>query len=286
MARTSGGRSGNLPPPRLQVPLAQARAELDERIERGRQLAERRIDSETTYESWSSDITTWDEYNKSWIERFIGRTISAEYGRRGPRIYTASSWQQWARDQLGELSIYIRRLESVRERLELWVDDATESTGGPKPNMEGPIFVVHGHDEAVLHAAVRLAEKTTDREVIVLREQPNSGRTLIEKFEELASSSAFAIVLVTGDDIGEAQDSSLHGRPQRAARQNVVFELGFFFGKLGRKRVAVLLSEGVEKPSDIEGLVYNPIDPAGAWKTSLVREFEAAGIEVDYRQIM
>ena len=152
--------------------------------------------------------------------------------------------------------------------------------------MEGPIFVVHGHDEAVLHAAVRLAEKTTDREVIVLREQPNSGRTLIEKFEELASSSAFAIVLVTGDDIGGPKTAASMGDLSERARQNVVFELGFFFGKLGRKRVAVLLSEGVEKPSDIEGLVYNPIDPAGAWKTSLVREFEAAGIEVDYRQIM
>lgn len=92
MARTSGGQSGNLPPPRLQVPLAQARAELDERIERGRQLAERRIDSETTYESWSSDITTWDEYNKSWNskgssgERSVLNMVDEARGYTPPRV--------------------------------------------------------------------------------------------------------------------------------------------------------------------------------------------------------
>jgi predicted nucleotide-binding protein len=284
MARTSGGQSGNSPPPRLQVSLAQATAALDERLELGGELAKRRVDSETTYKSWSRDITTWDEYNKSWIERFIGPTISAEYARRGPRIYAATTWEQWARDQSDELSLYMRRLESVRARLELWVDDATEMAGRQEPNMKGPIFVVHGHDEAVLHTAVRLVEKTTDRKVIVLREQPNSGRALIEKFEELASSAAFAILLVTGDDIGGPKTAAM-GDLRERARQNVVFELGFFFGKLGRVRVAVLLSEGVEKPSDIEGLVYNAIDTNGAWKTSLVKEFEAAGIGVDYSQI-
>lgn len=62
-------------------------------------------------------------------------------------------------------------------------------------------------------------------------------------------------------------------------RQNVIFELGFFFGKLGRDRVAVLLGPGVGEPSDINGLVYIPVDEAGAWKYQLGRELQSAGID-------
>jgi predicted nucleotide-binding protein len=64
-----------------------------------------------------------------------------------------------------------------------------------------------------------------------------------------------------------------------------VFELGFFFGKLGRRRVAVLLESNVEKPSDIDGLVYVSVDSAGAWKYALARELAAAGISVDQSRI-
>jgi predicted nucleotide-binding protein len=67
-------------------------------------------------------------------------------------------------------------------------------------------------------------------------------------------------------------------RDQPRGRQNVIFELGFFFGKLGRERVCVLLAGGVEEPSDIAGLVYITIDAGGAWKYQLARELTAADI--------
>lgn len=89
-------------------------------------------------------------------------------------------------------------------------------------------------------------------------------------------------MLLTGDDEGGIRSSdnlNLRGR------QNVIFELGFFFGKLGRKRVAVLLESNVEKPSDIDGLVYISLDKAGAWKYSLAKELEAASIPVDRSRI-
>ena len=193
------------------------------------------------------------------------------------RFYVA----QMGRNRRADLQTHMRRLKSVHDRLGIWVDDATDPDVDHEVDLNGPIFVVHGHDEAALNTAVRLLERTTNREVIVLREQANSGRTVIEKFEVHAASSAFAVVLVTGDDVGGprgADTKELRGR----ARQNVVFELGFFFGKLGRSRVAVLLEEGVEKPSDLEGLVYIGIDPGGGWKTALIKELEAAGVVVDY----
>jgi hypothetical protein len=147
---------------------------------------------------------------------------------------------------------------------------------------DGPVFVVHGHAEATLHQTVRVLEKATGREVIVLHEQPNSGRTILEKFEDHAATASYAVVLLTADDVGgiaTADDQSPRGR------QNVVFELGFFFGKLGRQRVAVLLDAGVEKPSDIDGLVYIPLDRGGAWKQAIAKELAAANIEVDYSRI-
>jgi len=150
------------------------------------------------------------------------------------------------------------------------------------PTATGPIFVVHGHARAALHETVRVLERGTRRDVIVLREQPNAGRTILEKFEDHAAGVAFAVVLLTGDDQGGIRSSNAtHLR----GRQNVVFELGFFFGKLGRDRVAVLLEEGVEQPSDIEGLVYITLDQPGAWKQALARELEAAGIPVDRSRI-
>ena len=70
------------------------------------------------------------------------------------------------------------------------------------------------------------------------------------------------------------------------ARQNVVFEMGFFFGALGRERVAVLYEEGVELPSDVDGLVYILLDRSGAWKTAVSREITAAGFQVDLKALI
>jgi predicted nucleotide-binding protein len=142
----------------------------------------------------------------------------------------------------------------------------------------GSIFVVHGHASAIRHETVRVLERGTDRDVIVLHEQANGGRTILEKFEDHASGAAYAVVLLTGDDQGGIRTDD---RTQPRGRQNVIFELGFFFGKLGRRRVAVLLEAGVEKPSDIDGLVYISLDEHGAWKQALAKELEGADISVD-----
>lgn len=152
---------------------------------------------------------------------------------------------------------------------------------------EGSIFVVHGRDHDAMNRAARVLERTTRRDVTVLHEQANSGRTLLEKFEGHASTAAYAVVLLTGDDIGGAREQAGAGVEglQRRARQNVIFELGFFCAALGRGRVAVLLGEGVEKPSDLDGLVYIALDAAGAWRAALCREVQAAGIAVDFARI-
>jgi len=183
-------------------------------------------------------------------------------------------------DVLGELLEFIP--EAERPAISRELDSKPQSKRGIKHTADRPIFVVHGHAHAVLYEAVRVLEHGTGREVIVLHEQANAGRTILEKFEDHAVGASFAVVLLTGDDEGGARAST--GKRLRG-RQNVIFELGFFFGKLGRERVVVLLEESIEKPSDIDGLTYIELDKAGAWKQALARELEAAGILVDRSRI-
>lgn len=139
------------------------------------------------------------------------------------------------------------------------------------------VFVVHGRSDAALHAVARfLGQLRLDP--VVLREQPNRGRAIIEKFLDY-SDVAFAVVILTPDDIGGLRgDPPDRFRPR--ARQNVVLELGFFLGKLGRDRVCALCEADIEVPSDYSGVLFVPLDPHGAWRLELARELRAAGIEV------
>ena len=115
-------------------------------------------------------------------------------------------------------------------------------------------------------------------QAIILHEQPNRGRTIIEKFEDYAKVS-FAVVLLTPDDVGAAVEDAAHLQPR--ARQNVILELGYFAGRLGRDRVCALHKGGVEIPSDFSGVLWVEMDVGGAWQFRLAREIEAAGLEVD-----
>jgi predicted nucleotide-binding protein len=139
------------------------------------------------------------------------------------------------------------------------------------------VFIVHGHDDAALQGLARFIERL-GLTPIVLKEQPNQGRTIIEKYEECAGEVGYAIVLLTPDDIGSAvADSATSAR----ARQNVIFELGYFVGMLGRGRVCLLRKGDVEMPSDLFGIVYTDLDSAEGWKHRLVAELKAAKIDFD-----
>ncbi|RKU09145.1 hypothetical protein C6503_21630 [Candidatus Poribacteria bacterium] len=116
----------------------------------------------------------------------------------------------------------------------------------------------------------------------VLDEQPNKGRTIIEKLEDLADETGFAIALLTPDDVGASKKNRNDLKPR--ARQNVILELGYFLA-LGRQRVCILYKEGVELPSDIQGVVYVPMDDNGEWKQKIVREMESVGLLIDANKI-
>jgi predicted nucleotide-binding protein len=140
-------------------------------------------------------------------------------------------------------------------------------------------FVVHGHDEGAREAVARFLERI-GFEAIILHEQANQGRTIIEKIEAHGDVS-FAVVLLTPDDVGGVKGSD----PQPRARQNVVLELGYFVGRLGRSRVCPLRRGEVELPSDFGGIAYEEFDSGNGWKTALGRELQAAGFDIDWNRI-
>jgi predicted nucleotide-binding protein len=145
-----------------------------------------------------------------------------------------------------------------------------------KTHSQEKIFIVHGHDNETKETVARFLQKI-GLTPIILYEQPNLGRTIIEKFETFADVS-YAVVLLTPDDVGAVAGNERDLK--KRARQNVIMELGYFIGKLGRNRVCALNKEGIEIPSDYHGIVYINIDSKGGWKTKLAQEFVQAGLSI------
>ena len=142
------------------------------------------------------------------------------------------------------------------------------------------VFVIHGHDEA---ARLELEKflKQLDFDPVILGDKPSKGNTIIEKFDEYATVS-YAVALLTPDDVGSSRHES--GTSPRA-RQNVIFELGYFIGRLGRDHVCALTKGMPEIPSDYAGVVYIPME-SREWQIPLVRELKAAGFDIDANKVI
>ena len=141
----------------------------------------------------------------------------------------------------------------------------------PSPTNTEKVFIVHGHDEGALQGLARFIGDI-GLTPIILHEQPNQGQTIIEKIERNADVG-FAVVLLTPDDVFTDKNSNRVLR----ARQNVMLELGYFLGHLGRARVCALKKGGVEIPSDYDGVVWVPLDEHNGWQMRLIKELKAVG---------
>jgi predicted nucleotide-binding protein len=177
----------------------------------------------------------------------------------------------------------ITNLTSLKGQLDLYETLQPEQQVARHPRSEDEsIFVVHGHAGETRETVARFLQSLGTNPVI-LHEQPNSGQTIIEKFERHGSAAGFAVVLLTGDDEGRNRRD---GELQPRARQNVVLELGFFYGTLGRDHTAILYEPGVELPSDLGGLLYIDLDAQEAWKLKLAKELREAGFNIDLNEVV
>jgi predicted nucleotide-binding protein len=152
-----------------------------------------------------------------------------------------------------------------------------ESIAGTSNRSNGrKVFVVHGHDNEMKETVARFLEHL-GLEPVILHEQASQGQTVVEKVEA-HSDVIFAVVLLSPDDFGAA--AAEVGNLQARARQNVLLELGYFIGRLGRPKVLPIVRSKLELPSDVHGIVYVAYD-GDAWKLQLVRELKALHIDID-----
>ena len=227
---------------------------------------------------------------KLYIKKCFGE--SSEYMERlegihfTPSIYYRNMPKSAYYDSFCKGKKYLLNLISTMiEDLELTIEEMDKNDADESPNQKqfktNNIFIVHGHDQLVRNE-VELFVKSIDYNPIILCKEPNLGQTIIEKIESNAENVCFAIVLYTACDEGKAkQDIELKPR----ARQNVLFEHGYMCSKLGRDHVVALLSDRVEQPGDLNGVVYVELDNGGAWQFKIANEMKAVGLNVDLNKI-
>ena len=260
-------------------------------IDRGIKQLHRRIEE---VEGLNPSEVQWNDSSVQQIASDIGATLSAVFGedsqeyKKNRLLLFPSSLLNMSNDTErqetfpGRIGHTIKRLEELIESLEDRREDRKAEQQGTPPLARSPldsrrVFVVHGRDEAAKEK-VRTFLTQLELEPVILDEQPSQGQTVIEKFEGNADVD-FAVVLFTPDDTGGLADPSNEPRPR--ARQNVIFELGFFVGTLGRKKVCVLHKGDVEIMSDYHGIVYVDMDDTGAWQLQIAKEIRSVGLNVD-----
>lgn len=236
----------------------------------------------------SQNVTTSSPDFKAWrigVKRLLSRvygTDSVEATEFEKTSFSLHFWTDRTPDYLWAEACREGLLQT-KAVLQSYIDDE-EANATPSPVCEetehdtSKVFVVHGHDGELRESVARLLEKQGITPV-VLFEQANLGSTIIEKFEEHSDVGA-AICLFTGDDavVGDTSEPA-----KQRARQNVVFETGYFIGKLGRRRVVVIADRGVEMPSDLSGVLYVS---KNNWQLDVLRELAGQGFDVDLNALL
>ena len=178
---------------------------------------------------------------------------------------------------------YVRDLETTKKEFERYICDFEEeginTNMGKNRTSNNKVFIVHGHDGELKEKVARRLEQQ-GIEAIILSEQVNRGRTIIEKVEAYSDVNV-AIILFTQDDLGVAKEEK--GNEKYRARQNVVFEAGYFMGYLGRENIIMIADENVEIPGDLSGMVYTTRD---SWEFEMLKELNAAGMKVNMNKLL
>ena len=227
------------------------------------------------------------------IESSRSDKFAKEYSRWGGAVsisYTESSLREEITDLYKDIDEKLHRLDSIIERLELIPVSAvatpaqiSEKTDAASQRRSKKVFVVHGHDE-VAKTNLEVFLNEIGLQPIVLHRQTDEGLTVIEKFEK-HSDVGYAFILLTPDDVAYLKADEAKNEQDRKkelrARPNVIFEFGYFVGKLGRSRVCCLYTGNVTLPSDVNGMIYKKFNASiDEVAYSIIKDLKASGYSV------
>jgi len=225
-------------------------------------------------------MTSTEDFTDFLTQRGIGYTLEdIEWGRcirvsSGEVVNVYDSGKSTVQGKKTALAQELKAIAS--SGMQPAVTEAAQDSAPVAPSSR--VFIVYGHDK-VARDGLELMLLKMGMEPIILGELPASGDTIIEKLESHLKAShnvGFACVLLTPDDEGHRAEHP--DEKKGRARQNVILELGMFLSRLGRSRVAIVYNTAVERPSDIDGLLYlafaKEVDEV---KMQLFKELKAAG---------
>ena len=235
------------------------------------ELKNKSSSSESDFKAWRTDVQLW---------------LSGLYGEKSIQLknFNSRPFSPMVIVQNTDFhEPYVRDLETTKKEFKRYIDDFEDesSNANVKKNRtpNNKVFIVHGHDGELKEKVARRLEQQ-GIEAIILSEQVNRGKTIIEKLEAY-SDVHVAIALFTQDDIGAAKEEK--GNKKYRARQNVVFEAGYFMGYLGRENIIMITDENVEIPGDLSGMVYSTKDN---WEFEMLKELNAAGMKIDMNKLL
>jgi predicted nucleotide-binding protein len=270
----------------LLVSHSQLGEEIEQQLQRGRELLEPQIQSWDELVQLNRDFDTWDDYSEQLLRsRLSPGQVADEYRRPARGLGSSVNPTRAERVLRQSFDGQLRKLDSIGRTLELYESSAEKAkvaASAADSPLGTKVLIVHGHDGSTKLEVAEFIQRITGERPVILHEQPSYGsRTIIEKFEANAAEAGFAVILLTADDIGGVKGST---DLKHRARQNVVLEFGYFMGKLGRGRVVALYEKDVELPSDVLGVLYMPL--SGNWKVDLAKELHAAEIYVDLGKLL
>lgn len=224
----------------------------------------------------SEEFTSWRTKVERTLERLYGENSKEYKDFKNRPFWSLILTSSMDVDAANRESCH-DALQTTRAKLQVYIDELDESAEDDAsilPEEElvrdfTKVFIVHGHDGELKEKVARLLERQ-GIEPIILSEKASRGKTIIEKFESYAENVAAAICLYTPDD--EMADGS------KRARQNVVFETGYFYGKIGRENTIIISEDNALSLSDLQGVVYVS---KGNWQDEVLTELREIGYSID-----
>lgn len=280
-------------PAELLISRDEAKSKLQERIQKGLEIRQSEINSQEAFDVAKNEYSKWNSFNTELFKRvFTTEELAQEYSRwvGGVVLMREQSLGEKIVDLYKDIDQKIHRIDSIIERLELIPLSSVTSSATTETEQQAhtisktkKVFVVHGHDEiAKTNLEVFLHE--IGLEPIVLHRQADEGLTIIEKFEK-HSDVGYAFILLTPDEITYIKADEVKSDDKREkefrARANVIFEFGYFVGKLGRSRVCCLYTGDVSLPSDVSGMIYKKFTSnIEEVAYSIIKDLKASGYTI------